>query len=68
MPSEATTPEDRRLTIFDAIAPDGSCERLKFETEADADAAADQQRKAGNSIYWIAWSDHLKRWVSIPED
>jgi hypothetical protein len=68
MPSEATGPEDRRMIVFDAIAPDGTRERLKFESEADADAAADQQRETGHSIYWIAWSEGLGRWVSIPED
>jgi hypothetical protein len=67
MPSEDTSPEDRRMTIFHAIAPDGTCERLKFETKAEADAAADQHRKAGHSIYWIVWAKSLQRWVSIPE-
>ena len=33
MPSEAASPEDRRMTIFHAISHDGSCERLKFETQ-----------------------------------
>ena len=51
MPSDAASPEDRRMTIFDAIAPDGTCERLRFETQAEPDAAADQHREAGHSIY-----------------
>jgi hypothetical protein len=68
MPSEAASPEDRRITIFAAIAPDGTRERLRFETRAEADAAADQRREAGHSIYWIAWAESLQRWVSIPED
>ena len=67
MPSDATGPEDRRMTIFH-IAPDGTCERLKFETQAEAEAAADRRRDAGHSIYWIVWADSLQRWVSIPED
>jgi hypothetical protein len=53
---------------FDAIAPDGSRERLRFETEAEADAAADRYRDAGHSIYWIAWSESLQRFVTIPEE
>jgi len=68
MPSEAASPEDRRMTIFHAISHDGSCERLKFETQVEADAAADQRREAGHSIYWIVWAESLQRWVSIPED
>jgi hypothetical protein len=56
------------MITFDAIAPDGACERLRFETEAQADAAGDQRREAGNSIYWIAWSESLQRCVSIPDD
>jgi hypothetical protein len=68
MPSEAAAPEDRRMTIFHAIARDGTCERLRFETRAEADAAADQYREAGHSIYWIAWADSLQRWVTIPEE
>jgi hypothetical protein len=39
------------MTIFDAIAPDGTRERLRFNTQAEADAAADQRREAGHSIY-----------------
>jgi hypothetical protein len=35
MPSEAASPEDRRMTIFHAIAPDGTYERLRFESEAE---------------------------------
>ena len=68
MPSEAASPEDRRMTIFHAIAPDGTCERLRFETQAEADAAADQHREAGHSLYWIAWSESLQRFVTIPEE
>ena len=68
MPSEAASPEDRRMITFDAIAPDGSRERLRFETRAEADVAADRYREAGHSLYWIAWADSLQAWVSIPED
>jgi hypothetical protein len=68
MPSEAASPEDRRMVIFDAIAPDGTRERLRFETQAEADAVADERREAGHSLYWIAWAESLQRWVSIPED
>jgi hypothetical protein len=68
MRSEATSLEDRRMTIFHAIAPDGICERLRFGTKAEADVAADQRREAGHSLYWIVWAESLQRWVSIPED
>ena len=69
MPSNrATSPEQHRMITFDAIAPDGSRERLRFETQAGADAAADQHREAGHSIYWIAWSESLQRFVPIPEE
>jgi hypothetical protein len=67
MPSEAASPEERRMTILDAIAPDGTRERLRFETQAEADAA-NQRREAGHSIYWIVWADSLQRFVSIPKD
>jgi hypothetical protein len=30
------------MIIFDAIAPDGTRERLRFETQAEADAAPDR--------------------------
>ena len=69
MPSNpATSPEQRRMVTFDAIAPDGSRERLRFETQPEADAAADQLRAAGHSLYWIAWSESLQRFVTIPEE
>ena len=69
MPSNPTSSqEQRRMITFDAIAPDGTRERLRFETQAEADAAADRYREAGASLYWIAWSESLQRWVSIPED
>ena len=69
MPSDPTTsPELRPMVTFDAIAPDGTRERLRFETQAEADAAADQRREAGHSIYRIVWSKSLQRWVTIPED
>jgi hypothetical protein len=69
MPSSPTTsPEQRRMITFDAIAPDGTRERLRFETQAEADAAADQRREAGHSIYWIAWCESLQRFVTIPEE
>jgi hypothetical protein len=56
------------MITFDAIAPDGTRERLGFETQTEADAAADQHREAGHSIYWIAWSESLQRFVTIPEE
>ena len=69
MPSNPTTsPEQRRMITFDAIAPDGTRERLRFETQAEADAVADQYREAGHSIYWLAWSESLQRFVTIPEE
>ena len=69
MPSNpATSPEQRRMVTFDAIAPDGSRERLRFETQAKADAAPDRYREAGHSLYWIAWSESLQRLVTIPEE
>jgi hypothetical protein len=40
------------MITFDTIAPDGTRERLRFETQAEADAAA-----AGRArLCWIAWS------------
>jgi hypothetical protein len=69
MPSNpAPNPEQRRMITFDAIRPDGTRERLRFDTQAEADAAADQHREAGHSIYWIAWSESLQRFVTIPEE
>ena len=68
MPSEAASLEDRRMTIFDALAQDGTRERLRFETQAEADIAADQRREAGHCIYWIVWAETLQRFVSIPEE
>jgi hypothetical protein len=69
MPSDPTTSqEQRRMITFDAVAPDGTRERLRFETQAEADAAADHHREAGHSIYWIAWSESLQRFVTIPEE
>ena len=69
MPSKSTPSQDqRRMITFDAIAPDGTRERLRFETQAEADAAADRYREAGHSLYWIAWSESLQRFVTIPEE
>ena len=69
MPSNSTpSQKQRRMITFDAIAPNGSRERLRFETQTEADAAADQRREAGHSIYWIAWSESLQRFVTIPEE
>ena len=69
MPSNSIpSQEQRRMITFDAIAPDGTRERLRFETQAEADAAADQYREAGHSLYWIAWSESLQRFVTIPEE
>jgi hypothetical protein len=56
------------MITFDAIAADGTRERLRFETQAEADAAADRYREAGHSLYWIAWSESLQRFVTIPEE
>jgi hypothetical protein len=56
------------MIILDAIAPDGTRERLRFETQAEADGAADQYREAGHSLYWIVWAESLQRFVSIPEE
>jgi hypothetical protein len=56
------------MITFDAIAPDGTRERLRFETQTEANATADRRREAGHSIYWIAWAESLQRLVSIPED
>jgi hypothetical protein len=39
------------MVTFDAIAPDGTRERLRFETQAEADAVADERREAGHTIY-----------------
>ena len=69
MPSDPTTSqEQRRMITFDAIAPDGTRERLRFETQAEADAAADRYRDAGHSLYWIAWCESLQRFGTIPEE
>ena len=69
MPSSPSpSPEDHQMITLDAIAPDGTRERLRFETQAEADVAADQHREAGHSLYWIVWAESLQRWVSIPED
>jgi hypothetical protein len=51
-----------------AIARDGSSQRLRFATEAEAQAAAERLRQTGHSLYWLAWSETLGRTVSIPED
>ena len=32
MPNSLTSTEERRMITFDAIAPDGTRERLRFET------------------------------------
>jgi hypothetical protein len=69
MPSNPTpSPEQRRMITFDAIRPDGTRERLRFDTQAEADAAADLYRDAGHSIYWLAWAESLQRFVTIPEE
>jgi hypothetical protein len=69
MPSNPTaSQEQRRMITFDSIAPDGTRERLRFETQAEADAVADERREAGHSIYWIAWCESLQRFVVIPEE
>jgi hypothetical protein len=56
------------MITFDAIRPDGTRERLRFDTQAEADPAADEHREAGHSIYWIAWCESLQRFVTIPEE
>ena len=63
-----TSQEQRRRITLDAIAPNGTRERLRFENQAEADAAADRYRDAGHSLCWIAWSESLQRFVTIPED
>ena len=69
MPSNPTSNEEqRRMITFDAIAPDGTRARLRFETRAEADVAADQHREAGHSITWIIWAESLQRFVTIPEE
>ena len=75
MPSNpASSQKQRRMITFDAIAPDGTRERLRFETRAEADAVGpragpeDHRREAGHSIYWIAWCESLQRFVTIPEE
>jgi hypothetical protein len=69
MPSSRTTSQEQhRMITFDAIAPNGTRERLRFETQTEADAAADQYREAGHSIYWIVWAEALQRFVTIPEE
>jgi hypothetical protein len=69
MPSSRTTrQEQHRMITFDAIAPDGTRERLRFATRAESDAAADQCREAGHSITWIVWAESLQRFVTIPEE
>ena len=62
------------MITFSAIAPDGTRKRLRFETQAEADAAGprarpeDRYRDTGHSLYWIAWSESLQRFVTIPEE
>jgi hypothetical protein len=56
------------MIAFDAIAPDGTRERLRFETQAEADAAADRYRDAGHSLSWIARPESLQRFVTVPEE
>ena len=69
MPRNPTTSQEQRPMItFDAIRPDDTRERLRFDTQAEADAAADEHREAGHSIYWIAWCESLQRFVTIPEE
>ena len=67
MPSNPTQ-EQRRVITFDAIAHDGTRERMRFETQAEADAAADHHREPGHSICWIVWAESLQRFVTIPEE
>jgi hypothetical protein len=69
MPSSPSAGQDqRRMITFDAIAPDGTRERLRFDTQDQADAAADQHRETGHSLYWIVWCESIQRFVSIPEE
>jgi hypothetical protein len=39
------------MITFDAIAPDGTRERLRFETQDQADAAADRYRDTGHKVH-----------------
>ena len=64
----AATPEEEAppMVRLIAIARDGTSQRLRFATEAEA--AAERLRATGHSLYWHAWSETLGRYVSIPED
>ena len=66
----ATAPEEEAppMITLVAIARDGSSQRLRFATEAEAEAAAERLRATGHGLYWRAWSETLGRIVSIPED
>jgi hypothetical protein len=55
------------MPIFHAIAQDGTCEPLRFDTQSRGGCPADQRREAGHSIYWIVSAESLQRWISIPE-
>jgi hypothetical protein len=43
------------VITLDAIAPDGTRERLRFATKPEAGAAADRYREVGHSITWVVW-------------
>ena len=67
-PPAAPEPEPPPMIQLIAIAKDGQSQRLRFATEAEARAAAGRLRATGHSLYWLAWSETLRRTVSIPED
>ena len=67
-PAAAPEEEAPPMITLIAIAQDGTSQRLRFATEAEAEAAAERLRQSGHSLYWRAWSETLGRVVSIPED
>jgi hypothetical protein len=68
MPSEAARREDRRMTIFDAIAPTAPATGSGSRPRPRRTRQAEHHRRAGHSICWIVWSETLQRFVTIPED
>ena len=69
MPSNRTSsPEQHRMITFDGITPDGTRQRLRFQTQAEADAAADERRRPATAFIGIAWCESLQRFVTIPEE
>ena len=56
------------MITFDSIAPDGTRERLRFETKPRRMRLPIKHRAAGHGITWIIWSETLQRLVTIPEE